>query len=361
MSSPRVTVLMSVYNSARYLDRAMRSILDQTFEDFELLIINDGSKDESPRMLEAYKDPRIRLIHTENRGLAAALELGMREARGAYVARMDSDDIALPERLELQVDYLDRNPTIGVVDADHQQIDMEDQEMRTENDPVLAFPAMISWKLIWQNVVCHPLVMMRREALKNGSINYDPRCVTEDYDLWARLLPHTRFGHISKVLLKYRRNPAGMTGTRGRSQLESMTRIHQRTVSELVGYDVGVELGRSLAYLSQQTVIPPSENEGIAEAGMLAGLAARIRSAFLQRYSPSEEETHLIDRDLSRRFLEWGFALSRLAGRAGESTGLLMGRAVALDPVALVDRRFWRNLVARGLGTERYLRLRSGG
>lgn len=361
MSTPRVTILMSVYNSAPFLERAVRSMLTQTFTDFEFVIINDGSRDESPRILEGLQEPRMRVIHSENRGLAAALERGVREARAPYIARMDSDDVALPERLAAQVEFLDRNPAIGLVDADHQQIDNQDRSIPTVNDRSLAHPGMISWKLVWQNVVCHPLVMVRREVLTALGQSYDPTSVTEDYDLWTRLLFKTGFGHIPKVLLHYRRNPGGMTGTRTRSQLESMTRIHARTLELLLDRPVDPSVGRALAILSQQVAIQPSAEDLAVDSMQLVALAIEAKRKFAAKTGASPADLQHVEADLAQRFLDWGFLFSQVPGRSRESTGCLMRRAVSLRPRVALDRRLWRNLLARALGTANYLRWRSSG
>jgi hypothetical protein len=361
MSSAKVTVLMSVYNGARYLESAVRSILDQTFRDFEFLIINDGSRDESPQILERIRDPRIRLIHTENRGLAAALERGMQEARAPYVARMDADDLALPDRLETQVAYLVRHPNVGVVDADYVHIDSQDVPIHTRQDRTLDYSVMISWKLLWQNPICHPLVMMRRELVQTTGFNYEPGCAVEDYDLWTRLLFHTRFGHIPRVLLRYRRNPVGMTGTRDRRQLSATSRIQQRTLSTLLGPSVDPLAGQSLAILSQQTAVPPSASDIILDTNSLVGLVTEVRRAFAKRFPVSPADRARIDSDLALRFLEWGLILSRVPGRARDATGVLMREALSLKPRVILDKHFSRNVLVRLLGTTTYLRLRSKG
>src|SRR5665647_1469233 len=121
MKSPKVTVLMSVYNSESFLAEAIDSILGQTFKDFEFLIINDGSKDKSLEIIKnrAKNDPRIRLISRPNKGLVKSLNEGLAKARGEYIARMDSDDISLKTRLKKEVDFLDSHPDVGMVGSNY--------------------------------------------------------------------------------------------------------------------------------------------------------------------------------------------------------------------------------------------------
>jgi hypothetical protein len=346
---PTVTVLMSVYNGARYLESAVSSILQQTFTDFEFVIINDGSRDDSRNILERFQDSRIRLIHTENRGLAAALARGVEEARGSCIARMDADDLAPPDRLATQVGYLKEHPGIGVVDSDYVHIDANDVELRVAADRTLGESFMIAWKLLWENPICHPAVMLRRESLTDCAINYDPDSVVEDYDLWTRLLFHTRFGHIPTVLLRYRVHPAGMTGSRDSRQLDATSRIQQRTLSTLVGRPLDPMVGHSVALLSRQTAVTPGP-DALLDTNHLVGIVDDVRSAFATRFGLSRAQQSRVDGDLARRFLDWALVLSRVPGRSGDRSGLLMRRALSLNPSVVLEKRFSRNLLARAFG-----------
>ena len=118
MSHPKVTLLMSVFNGQSYLKEAIESILNQTFEDFEFLIINDASKDNSLRIIQSFDDSRIKLVHnSDNIGLTKSLNKGIDLAKGEFIARMDCDDISLPERLSMQVSFMDKNPDIGILSS----------------------------------------------------------------------------------------------------------------------------------------------------------------------------------------------------------------------------------------------------
>ena len=118
MSHPKVTLLMSVFNGQSYLKEAIESILNQTFEDFEFLIINDASKDNSLRIIQSFDDSRIKLVHnSDNIGLTKSLNKGIDLAKGEFIARMDCDDISLPERLSMQVSFIDKNPDIGILSS----------------------------------------------------------------------------------------------------------------------------------------------------------------------------------------------------------------------------------------------------
>src|SRR4030042_490431 len=110
-----VSVFLPVYNGSKTVKRAVESILSQTFKDFEFLIINDGSKDDTPEILDSFDDNRIRILHQENRGLVFSLNRGVKNSQCKYIARMDADDIALPDRLQKQVDFMEKNPSVGIL------------------------------------------------------------------------------------------------------------------------------------------------------------------------------------------------------------------------------------------------------
>jgi len=203
--SALLTVLMSVYNGEEYLDDAIESILNQTYEDFQFLISDDASTARSPRMLQewANRDDRIRLMLNEhNQGLGAVLALGMRDAKTPLVARMDADDIAHPERLQRQVEYMKANPEVGVLGTFAIDIDEDGQIIKPRRFPVTHDEIR---RLIWTAPVLHPTVMMRREEILAAG-NYDPELrKRQDYDLWFRCAAAgMRFSNLPEPLLKYR-------------------------------------------------------------------------------------------------------------------------------------------------------------
>jgi glycosyltransferase involved in cell wall biosynthesis len=206
MTNPKVTVLMPVYNGDRYLREAIDSILSQTFTDFELLLINDGSTDGSVAIIESYNDSRIRLMHNErNLGLVATLNKGIDISKGEYIARMDSDDVSLPERLVKQVRLLDEDSSCSVVAVKVIRIDSKGEELgRWKGERAASTAAEICRRLPMVCCIAHPSVMVRTAVLKKYRYNPMQRHA-EDYDLWLRLCSD---GHkiekIDEPLLKYR-------------------------------------------------------------------------------------------------------------------------------------------------------------
>ncbi|MDO1451018.1 glycosyltransferase [Rhodocytophaga aerolata] len=207
----KVSVVMPVYNGESYIKEAITSILYQTFIDFEFIIINDGSTDASVRIIESFKDKRIRLIHNDqNIGLTATLNKGIDLAKGEYIARMDADDVSLEERLAKQVTFLDQNPDIGVCGTWFKIINTN-QIIERPN----SFED-IKLHLLCNNAFGHSTVMMRKSFLKNFGLlyNIDYR-YAQDYELWVRCYAFFRLANISEVLVLYRLHNNQMTETYG--------------------------------------------------------------------------------------------------------------------------------------------------
>ena len=192
---------MPAYNGQKYLKEAIDSILNQSFKDFEFLIIDDGSTDDSKNIIVAYSDSRIQLIENEqNLGVAASLNKAIEEAKGTYICRMDADDIALPDRLVRQVEYLRANPIVSMCGSWVQAFG--------ELDTVFKYPEdheAICVALFFYPCFCHPAVMWRKnDFIEHGLWYQEDPPTAEDYDLWARASLKLKLANIPEILLKYR-------------------------------------------------------------------------------------------------------------------------------------------------------------
>ncbi|MBY0309593.1 glycosyltransferase [Patescibacteria group bacterium] len=214
--STTVSIVMSVYNGAPFLREAIDSMLCQTFNDFEFIIINDGSTDNSESIIQSYDDPRIRYVRQENNGgLAAALNLGLSVATGTYIARMDADGISHPNRLEAQVAFLNTNTHIGVVGTWAHTFGDGAHLWKNPTSP-----AEIAARMLFSCCLLHPTVMIRAAVLKAANIRYDESLLSgQDYELWAALLPLTQFANLPKVLLHYRLSQNTTSAMRRAEQL----------------------------------------------------------------------------------------------------------------------------------------------
>jgi len=224
---PAITVLIPVYNGEEYLREAVESILNQSFRDFEALIIDDGSTDGSLAILNEFaaQDERVRIISRENRGLVATLNEGIEQAKAPLIARMDADDIALPERFALQVAYLTEHPEVVCVGGRYINID-EKNRILTYMDHLPTDDEGVQQALLAGNsVLCHPCTLFRRDdALAVGG--YDPETMlAEDLDLWLRLGERGKLGIVPDYVLHYREHSGSLSSGSHGKQLEVMRQV----------------------------------------------------------------------------------------------------------------------------------------
>jgi len=211
MTSPLVSVVLPVCNGAADLPVAIDTILKQTFADFELIAINDGSSDGTAAVLDGLRDPRVQVIHQDNMGLAAALNRGIARARGRYVARQDHDDWARPTRLEKQVAFLEANPDCALVGT-RAEIWVGDRKTRRVHDHPTG-NAALQFELLFDNPFVHSSIMLRKSALitVGGYTTDRSRQPPEDYELWSRLARHFEVANLPERLTIYREVPMSMS------------------------------------------------------------------------------------------------------------------------------------------------------
>ena len=225
---PLVSVLLPVYNTEKYISESIQSIINQTFKKFELLIIDDGSTDNSLKIINTFKDKRIRIIRNEkNLGLIKTLNKGIDLALGKYIARMDADDIAHPQRLEKQFHFLEKNPQYALVGTQANFI-WEDKVFSKmfnipTNDKVLKLYSFFSCPFI------HPSVMVKTNIFKEFYYQED-FTTAEDYELWTRILRKYQGTNLSDVLLSYRLHHSNISNIQKCKQIESIRKIYQRNL-----------------------------------------------------------------------------------------------------------------------------------
>ena len=203
-NTPIVTVLMPVYNGEKYLKEAIESILNQTYIDFEFLIIDDGSEDRTEEIIKSYSDPRIQYIkNNENLKIISTLNKGLSIARGKYIARMDADDICVVNRLEKQVKFLENNPSIGLIGSDYISFGTINKSIH--------YPSQyedLKFSALFYNPFCHPSIMMRKDIITKYNLSYNSAFLhVEDYKLWTEFLINCNCQNISEELISYRTHP----------------------------------------------------------------------------------------------------------------------------------------------------------
>ena len=211
-TTPLVTVLMPVRNGAAHLPASLASILGQTFGDFELLVLDDGSTDATPELLRAVADPRLRIVtNPQNLGLVPTLNRGLKLARGALIARQDHDDISLPTRLQRQMDFLRENPDCALVGTEAIQTDAAGRKAFRLLRPSSA--ESIRWYLCFDNAFIHSSVMFRRDVVSNEFGGYPLSLHSEDYALWSQIARKHRTANLPEPELLYREHQSSVTGS----------------------------------------------------------------------------------------------------------------------------------------------------
>ena len=206
MTAPAVSVLMSVHDGAPWVADAVASVLAQTAGNLELIVVDDGSTDATPDLLAAVRDPRLRVMRQARTGLTRALNRALGAARGALVARLDADDVALPERLARQRAFLQQRPDVGLLGSAAREIDADGALVRVVQPP--AEDSALRRALIRANPFVHSSIVVRRALLERAGGYDETLAVAQDYDLWMRLARVTRLANLPEVLVVRRLDQA---------------------------------------------------------------------------------------------------------------------------------------------------------
>lgn len=242
----KVSIIMPVYNGESYLHEAITSILSQSFTDFEFVMIDDGSDDRSWEVMQSFEDPRIRLERNEiNMGLIATLNRGIKLAKGDFIARMDCDDVSLPDRLKMQVDFLDKNPDIGMVGTDYSMIASDGTpwnppksfDVPTESD-------LIEWKLYFSCCVCHASMMVRKTVYSHLGGYQNDFVHAEDYDLFLRAVSSTKIASLPDVMYKVRKHQGNVSEMYKKKQKYSADIAVQQALYRTLGTSISLDIVR---------------------------------------------------------------------------------------------------------------------
>ena len=236
---PRVSVLLPVYNSESYIAETLWSLFDQTFSDFELLILNEyGSSKEGIDVINMFDDNRIRIIQNKKKlGLADSLNLGIKEARGEYLARIDADDLAESDRFVKQVEFLDKNKEYGLCGSLQHHFGVNTDYVHhvpEEHKDILA-------GLIYDCLICHSTIMMRKEYFISNKLFYDKTKQAEDYELWTRASRKFLFYNIPEVLGEYRVGKGNITKAKMKALSKESGELACRNIEETLGVEIPTE------------------------------------------------------------------------------------------------------------------------
>jgi GT2 family glycosyltransferase len=238
---PQVSVLVSVHNDAHFLGAALNSVLHQTFRDLELIVVDDASTDDTPSLLTAITDRRLSVLRNGERlGLAASLNRALDHATGKYTARLDADDIALPQRLARQLERIRGTPPVGIVGSGVVDLDVDNHQGSTHLMPTGA--RALRWLALFSSPFFHPTVLVDRELLDTHGLRYDPAFLeSEDYDLWTRLFAFADGDNIRDALVLKRVHPRQASQHRAELQESFQRQVALREIRR-VAPDVDAEL-----------------------------------------------------------------------------------------------------------------------
>jgi len=310
---PKVSVLMPVYNGEKYIGQAIDSVLSQSFRDFELIVVDDGSTDKSTEIVGSYRDKRVRYVaNPTNLGLAGARNRAIEVSNGDYLAWLDCDDISLPGRLLKQVALLDEHPNVGLCGTWVRTLGLESEQVwQYPSDP-----GFVRARMLFDDPVATSAAMVRRGCLSAEDLLFDARYPpAEDYDLWERVSRTNGVCNIAEVLTLYRIHPNQISTIRREQQRKSVWEIQSRLLKQLhvapseeekslhldigVGWHFGTDEARlnltegwlnKLASANDKTAVFPLEGfrDVLAERWFLANLGAvRERSVSWKRYGQS--------------------------------------------------------------------------
>lgn len=326
MSAPRVSVVMSVYNDAEWLPASIASVLGQSLRELELIVVDDGSTDATPRVLAeaARRDPRVRPLRVPHGRPARALNRGLEVARGEFVARLDADDVCHPERLAAQVDFLRARPGTGVVGSDIEKIDERGRLLGRTPRP--RSDTEIRWKALLWCPFTSSAAMLRREVVERAGLRFDARLRgSEDYAFFTRLLDHARGANLDRPLVRYRVRETGFS-RRNRAEFEAIAAsiAHEtigRWLPEFATRREEVARLRAVFHGMGRARLPArSEAAGLARRylALLAAFRARVGEA---------PEMRALARAEARRFVHV------LAPGLGPADLRLLARLTRLDPL----------------------------
>jgi len=358
---PHVSVVIPAFNASRFIGQAIESMLGQTFNDFELIVVDDGSTDETVKIVQTYADPRIRLLqNATNKRLAATLNWGIAEARGNLIARMDADDVAHPSRLSAQVSFMNLRSDIVMAGTGIRRFD--DAGRTLEISVPVADPSLLRWRHQFSNQFFHPTVILRRQALLDlglsfgvvpdwarehaGQMHVDH--LSEDYLLFGLLGLRVPISNMPDVLVDLRVHPQSVSNSGFERQLEMARRVSGLLLSCVVGRPVNREVV-DLLYFTRAIDAPEAL---IQEACAVLEQAA---AAHVTRFKLDCASESLIRRDLRLRQ-----AVLRAAHRPFSSrmARLLGGPLIPRDEE---ERRLVTRAVFSELVIDRLKRLRATG
>jgi glycosyltransferase involved in cell wall biosynthesis len=230
---------MPVYNAEHYLNESIDSILNQSYTDYEFVIVNDGSTDRSAEVIKAYTDPRIRFIENQqNMGLIASLNIGLETCTGEYIVRMDQDDFSLPHRIEKQVRFMDENPEYGLIGCWFEDFgeNIESKVVRYSSDDT-----HIRIRHLYQTHIAHPTAVLRKSVIDKFNLRFDASFVHgEDYAFWVQMSAYCKLSNYPEMLVRKRDHPRNITNQFASTMQATCAKVKQKQFHQM-GLDLNTD------------------------------------------------------------------------------------------------------------------------
>jgi glycosyltransferase involved in cell wall biosynthesis len=254
MEQPIASVIMAAFNSELYIKEAIDSILNQTLQDFELIVTDDCSTDSTAAILASYQDDRIRILHNEkNQGAPYSRNYAIRSAKGKYLAILDADDISMPNRLREQVDYLEENQDISGTGSYVWEINSSGQKTRTVQHPIKA--EQVKCSMFFRCSIVHSAAMIRRDFFINNQLFYDETFpCSQDYEMWSRAIFAGRISNLPQFLTLYRCSETQMSVTRKEIQFKQAERVYYSLLQRLGIEVTEKEMGLHSLFITQKSL-----------------------------------------------------------------------------------------------------------
>ncbi len=233
MSEQLVSILLPVYNAGEYLKQAIESILNQSYQNFEFIIINDGSTDNSEKVVKSFTDKRIQYVSQTNIGLAATLNKGLGMSKGIYIARQDQDDISHPDRLKKQVEFLENHKEVILLGTRAKVV--------SDNGDVLSYhdhatdSAVLKLDLLFDNCFVHSSVMFRKEVIESIGKYSTDKAIYEDYELWSRFSEKGNVANLREVMVDYRHHDRGLSKVSDYFNVDAVLNQSQSNIEKFMG------------------------------------------------------------------------------------------------------------------------------
>ena len=342
MTRPTISVIMAAYNGASLIGETLDSLWAQTFDDFDVIVVDDRSTDDTLDVLRACRDPRLRIIAADqNAGPVRSRNRAFADARGRYVAGLDQDDICLPQRFARQAAYLDANPDIVLLGA--AAAVLEDGSVTSSIKSPVTTPRLIEWLLHIENPLVWSSVMVRRDAVPPGDFTRPDFLYAEDFDLYNRMARVGRIARIDEPLLLYRKHGGGASQRYADTMQANATRVLEDTYAAAGAQTPSADARLIVDYLMRGAPVPDR-----ATLERLGDLIGRLQADFLDGRTVDETSRTMIRWETA---LRWGRVL-RTALKAG-TIGLAAAMAARPDHLGLGYSGLDELLAARAMGTAR--------